>query len=173
VKTAEFEQKDAKNIGFAGSITKPLNLAEIPDRIARAMDLDVTPLFYSSEGDVQIVNIPQDLSELGSIDLSRQSRTKLLNIVNAGFSKLVIDLAGVSKLEVPIMRAVTSIIYECDKIGIDWRIASHELDNLSNLPTILLTNQRVNSTIKELPMPFKGKNTIDVHPTRALAIDSF
>lgn len=173
VKTAEFEQRDAKNIGFAGSITKPLDLAEIPCRISRALDLDITPVFYSSEGDFQIVTIPQDLSVVGSIDLSRQSRNKLLNLVNAGFSKLILDLAGVSKVEVPIIRAVTLIVHECEKIGIDWRVICNELENLPNLPTILKSNQKVNSLIKDLPIPFKGKNTIDVYPTRAAAIASF
>lgn len=172
VKTAEFEQKDAKDIGFAGSITKPLDLAEIPDRIARAMELDVTPVFYSSEGDVQVVTIPQDLSEVGSLDLSRQSRTKVPNFVNAGCSKLLLDLTGVSKVEIPIIRAVASIIHECEKIGIDWRVVGNDVENVPNFPTILETNLKV-AALKDLPNPFKGKNTIDVHPTRAAAIASF
>ena len=172
VKTAEFEQKDAKDVGFAGCITKPLDLAEIPDRIARAMELDVTPVFYSSEGDVQVVTIPQDLSEVGSLDLTRQSRTKVSNFVNAGFSKLLLDLTGVSKVEIPIIRVVASIIHECEKIGIDWRVVGNDMENVPNFPTILETNLKV-AALKDLPNPFKGKSMIDVHPTRAAAIASF
>jgi len=172
VKTAEFEQKDAKDTGFAGCITKPLDLAEIPDRIARAMELDVTPVFYSSEGDIQVVTIPQDLSEVGSLDLTRQSRTKVPNFVNAGYSKLLVDLTGVSKVEIPIIRAVASIIHECEKIGIDWRVVGNDVENVPNFPTILETNLKV-AALKDLPNPFKGKNMIDVHPTRAAAIASF
>ena len=172
VKTAEFEQKDAKDVGFLGSITKPLDLAEIPDRIARAMELDVTPVFYSSEGDIQVVTIPQDLSEVGSLDLTRQSRTKVPNFVNAGYSKLLVDLTGVSKVEVPIIRAVASIIHECEKIGIDWRVVGNDVENVPNFPTILETNLKV-AALKDLPNPFKGKSNIDVHPTRAAAIAAF
>ena len=172
VKTAEFEQKDAKDTGFAGVITKPLDLAEIPDRIARAMELDVTPVFYSSEGEVQVVTIPPDLSEVGSIDLSRQSRAKIPDFVNAGYSKLLLDLTGVTKVEVPIIRAVASIVHECEKIGINWRLVGTDVENLPNFPTILETNLKV-AALKDLPNPFKGKNNIDVHPTRAAAIASF
>ena len=172
VKTAEFEQKDAKDTGFAGCITKPLDLAEIPDRIARAMELDVTPVFYSSDGDIQVVTIPQDLSEVGSLDLTRQSRTKVPNFVNAGYSKLLLDLTGVSKVEIPIIRAVASIIHECEKIGIDWRVVGNDVENVPNFPTILETNLKV-AALKDLPNPFKGKSMIDVHPTRAAAIASF
>ena len=172
VKTATFEQNDAKDSGFAGCITKPLDLPEIPDRIARAMELDITPVFYSSEGEVQVVTIPPDFSEVASLDLSRQSRTKVPDFVNAGYSKLLLDLTGVTKVEVPIIRAVASIIQECEKIGIHWRMVGNDVENLPNFPTILETNLKV-AALKDLPNPFKGKSNIDVHPTRAAAIASF
>jgi two-component system, cell cycle response regulator len=172
VKTATFEQAEAKDVGFEGVITKPLDLAEIPDRIARAMDLDITPVFYSAEGDVQVVTIPQDLSETGSIDLSRQSRDKIAGFVNAGFSKLLVDLSGVTKVEVPIIRAVASIVHECNRLDIAWRFVGTDVDTLPNFPTIVATNLKV-ASLKDLPNPFKGLNLVDVHPTRAAAITSF
>jgi two-component system cell cycle response regulator len=172
VKTATFEQAEAKDAGFEGTITKPLDLAEIPDRLARAMELDITPVFYSAEGDAQVVTIPQDLSESGSIDLSRQSRDKIAGFVNAGFTKLLIDLSGVSKVEIPVIRAVASIVHECNKLDIHWRFVGEDVDNLPNFPTIVATNLKV-AALKDLPNPFKGINLVDVHPTRAAAIASF
>lgn len=172
VKTATFEQNDAKDVGFAGVLTKPLDASEIADRIARAMDLDITPVFYSAEGDVQVVTIPPDLSEVGSIDLARQSRTKVPDFVNAGHAKLLIDLTGVSDVKVPIIRAVASIVQECENVGLLWRVVGNDLDNLPNLPTIVETNLKI-ASLKSLPNPFKGKNNIDVYPTRAAAIASF
>ena len=172
VKTATFEQSEAKDAGFEGVITKPLDLAEIPDRIARAMELDITPVFYSAEGDVQVVTIPQDLSETASIDLSRQSRNKIAGFVNAGFSKLLIDLSGVTKVEIPIIRAVASIVHECNRLDIQWRFVGTDVDTLPNFPTFVVTNLKV-ASLKDLPNPFKGMNLVDVHPTRAAAIASF
>jgi CheY-like chemotaxis protein len=172
VKTATFEQAEAKDAGFEGTITKPLDLAEIPDRLARAMELDITPVFYSAEGDAQVVTIPQDLSESGSIDLSRQSRDKIAGFVNAGYTKLLIDLSGVSKVEIPVIRAVASIVHECNKLDIHWRFVGQDVDNLPNFPTIVATNLKV-AALKDLPNPFKGINLVDVHPTRAAAIASF
>ena len=172
VKTATFEQNDAKDSGFAGCITKPLDAAEIPDRIARAMELDNTPFYYSAEGDVQIVTIPQDLSEVGSIELSRHSRGKIADFVNAGYGKLLLDLSDVMKVEVPIIRAVASIVHECEKIGIEWRIVGSDTGNLLHFPTILETNKKV-ATLKDLPNPFKGKNQLNLHPSLDAAIGSF
>jgi CheY-like chemotaxis protein len=171
VKTATFEQGEAKEIGFAGVITKPLDLAEIPDRIARAMDLDVTPVFYSSEGDCQILTIPGDLSETGSLDLTRQSRAKIAGFVNAGFSKLVIDLSGVTKFEIPIIRVLASVIHESNALDIKWALVGADNDVISNFPTILATNLKV-PALKDLPNPFKGESSVAVHPSRAAAIAS-
>ncbi|MCX6963793.1 MAG: response regulator [Verrucomicrobia bacterium] len=172
VKTATFEQNDAKDSGFAGCITKPLDAAEIPDRIARAMELDNTPFYYSAEGDVQVVTIPHDLSEVGSIELSRHSRGKIADFVNAGYGKLLLDLSDVMKVEIPIIRAVASIVHECDKIGIKWRIVGSDTGNLLHFPTILETNKKV-ATLKDLPNPFKGKNQLNLHPSLDAAIGSF
>ena len=172
VKTATFEQSEAKDAGFEGVITKPLDLAEIPDRLARAMALDITPVFYSAEGDVQVVTIPQDLPETGSIDLSRQSRDKISGFVNAGFTKLLIDLSEVSKVEIPVIRAVASIVHECNRLDIKWRMVGQDHDTLPNFPTIVATNLKV-AALKDLPNPFKAMNLVDVHPTRAAAIATF
>ena len=171
VKTATFEQNDAKETGFAGSITKPLDLVELPDRLIRAMNLDNTPLFYSNEDDVQILSMPQNMSELGSLDLVRYSRPKLSGFVNAGYAKLILDLSDVKKTDIPFLRAVASILSECNSLDIAWSIVGSD-DDMSTLPTVLETNQKV-PALKDIPNPFKGKNTVHVYPTRAEAIASF
>lgn len=171
VKTATFDQNEAKETGYAAIFTKPLELGELPDRVARAMDLDITPIFYGSEGDCQVVTIPQDLSETGSVDLTRQSRKKIADFVNAGFAKLIIDLTGVSKFEIPIIRTVASIIHECNNLGIEWRVVGDDPD-LSNLPTIISTNLKV-AALKELPNPFPNTAPLEIHANRAAAAAAF
>lgn len=172
VKTATFDQNEAKETGYTAIFTKPLELAELPDRIARAMDLDITPIFYSSEGDCQVVTIPQDLSETGSLDLTRQSRKKIADFVNAGFAKLIIDLTGVSKFEIPLIRAVASIIHECNGLDIKWRIVGDDADNLPNLPTVVSTNLKV-AALKDLPNPFTSTAPLDIYPNKAAAAAAF
>jgi two-component system cell cycle response regulator len=172
VKTATFDQNEAKETGYHAIFTTPLELGELPDRIARAMDLDITPIFYSSEGDCQVVTIPQDLSETGSLDLTRQSRKKIADFVNAGFAKLIIDLTGVSKFEIPLIRAVASIIHECNSLDIQWRIVGDDADNLPNLPTVVSTNLQV-AALKDLPNPFASTAPLDIYPNKAAAAAAF
>jgi two-component system cell cycle response regulator len=171
VKTATFEQNNAKDTGFVGSITKPLDLKELPDRLVRAMDLDNTPLFCSMMEDSLVVAIPEDLSEIASLDLVRYSRAKLSTLVNSGFNKLIMDLTGVKNFEIPILRSLSSILSEATTLDIAWRIVG-SADDLFTLPTRILNNQKM-TALKDIKNPFEGQTIIDVYPTRDAAKASF
>jgi two-component system cell cycle response regulator len=171
VKTATFEQNNAKDTGFVGSITKPLDLNELPDRLVRAMDLDNTPLFYSMDEDALVVAIPEDLSEIGSLDLVRYSRARLSSLVNSGYNKLIMDLSGVKKFEVPLLRAIACILTEATALDVAWRIVGSD-DDIFPLPSLMITNQKI-SAFKDIKNPFEGSKTLDVFPTRDAAKKAF
>ena len=171
VKTATFEQNNAKDTGFIGSITKPLDLKELPDRLVRAMDLDNTPLYYSMDEDVQVVTIPEDLSEIGSLDLVRYSRSRLSGLVNSGHDKLIMDLTGVKKFEVPLLRAIACILVEATTLDITWRMVGSD-DDLFPLPTLMASNQKI-AAFKDIKNPFEGSKTLDVFPNHDAAKKAF
>lgn len=171
VKTATFEQNNAKDTGFVGSITKPLDLKELPDRLVRAMDLDNTPLYYSMDEDVQVVTIPEDLSEIGSLDLVRYSRSRLSGLVNSGHDKLIMDLTGVKKFEVPLLRAIACILVEATALDITWRIVGSD-DDVFPLPALMASNQKI-AAFKDIKNPFEGSKTLDVFPNHDAAKKAF
>jgi len=172
IRTATFEQTEARDAGFDAVLTKPLEAGEIADRLAKAMELDLTPLFFATKGDCAVVTLPADLSDSGSIDLSRQARAKVASFANAGIAKLVIDLGSISKPEVPVLRAIGFILNECNNVGIKWRIAASDLDNIPNLPNVFAANSKV-AALKDVPNPFKGASLVDVSPTLLQALSSF
>ncbi len=171
VKTATFEQNSAKDTGFVGSITKPLDLKELPDRLVRAMDLDNTPLYYSMDEDFQVVTIPEDLSEIGSLDLVRYSRSRLSGLVNSGQDKLIMDLTGVKKFEVPLLRAIACILVEATALDITWRIVGSD-DDIFPLPSLMASNQKI-AAFKDIKNPFEGSKTLDVFPNHDAAKKAF
>jgi two-component system cell cycle response regulator len=171
VKTATFEQNSAKDTGFVGSITKPLDLKELPDRLVRAMDLDNTPLYYSMDEDFQVVTIPEDLSEIGSLDLVRYSRSRLSSLVNSGHDKLIMDLTGVKKFEVPLLRAIACILVEAAALDITWRIVGSD-DDIFPLPSLMASNQKI-AAFKDIKNPFEGSKTLDVFPNHDAAKKAF
>lgn len=172
IRTATFEQTEARDAGFDGVLTKPLEAGEIADRLAKAMELDLTPLFFATKGDCAVVTLPADLSDSGSIELSRQARAKVASFANAGIAKLVIDLGSISKPEVPVLRAIGFILNECNNVGIKWRISASDLDNIPNLPNVFAANSKV-AALKDVPNPFKGASILDVSPTLLQALSSF
>jgi two-component system cell cycle response regulator len=172
IRTATFEQTEARDAGFDAVLTKPLEAGEIADRLAKAMELDLTPLFFTTKGDCAVVTLPADLSDSGSIDLSRQARAKVASFANAGIAKLVIDLGSISKPEVPVLRAIGFILNECNNVGIKWRVAASDLDNIPNLPNVFAANSKV-AALKDVPNPFKGASILDVSPTLLQALSSF
>jgi hypothetical protein len=172
IRTATFEQTEARDAGFDAVLTKPLEAGEIADRLAKAMELDLTPLFFTTKGDCAVVTLPADLSDSGSIDLSRQARAKVASFANAGIAKLVVDLGSISKPEVPVLRAIGFILNECNNVGIKWRVAASDLDNIPNLPNVFAANSKV-AALKDVPNPFKGASILDVSPTLLQALSSF
>lgn len=172
IRTATFEQTEARDAGFDGVLTKPLEAGEIADRLAKAMELDLTPLFFATKGDCAVVTLPADLSDSGSIELSRQARAKVASFANAGIAKLVIDLGSISKPEVPVLRAIGFILNECNNVGIKWRISASDLDNIPNLPNVFAANSKV-AALKDVPNPFKGASILDVSPSLLQALSSF
>jgi hypothetical protein len=81
------------------------------------------------------------------------------------------DLSGVKKIEIPLLRAVASILSECNSLDIAWRIVGSD-DDVSTLPTVLATNQKV-PALKDVPNPFQGQSAVQVFPNRAAAIGAF
>ncbi len=93
----------------------------------------------------EVLTIPKNLSEIGCRDLS-----------------------GAPKFEIPLVRAVASIIHECNSLDIKWRIGGDDVDNLSNLPTVVSTNRKV-AAMKGLPNPFTNPAPLDTYPNKAAA----
>jgi hypothetical protein len=68
--------------------------------------------------------------------------------------------------------AVASIIHECNGLDIKWHIVGDDVDNLSNLPTVVSTNLKV-AALKDLPNPFTSTAPFDIYPNKSAAAAAF
>ena len=169
--TAITEQNDGKKAGITDFITKPINFGELPDSVLASLGLDITPLYFSAEGSVQVAILPQALSEGGSRLLARQANKKIARLVNAGFHQLLIDMTEVTNVGVPILRALTTILNECNTFQMEWRIVGASTI-LATLPTIVATNMKT-PALNDISNPFQGMETIPVFESRDAALISF
>jgi two-component system cell cycle response regulator len=122
VKTAQEEQSEAKAAGFASIITKPIDVAELDERLARAMNLDTSSRYFSVENGVQIVKIPGGITPSGSAELTQYINPKVREMVDAGLNRLVIDVSEVSKVEILIVKLMLTIIGACRELDIRFRV---------------------------------------------------
>jgi hypothetical protein len=91
--------------------------------------------------------------------------------VNSGHDKLILDLTGVKKFEIPLLRAIACILVEAKALDIAWRIVGSD-DDIFTLPTLVASNQKV-AAFKDIKNPFEGETTLDIYPDREAAKNSF
>jgi len=122
VKTAQAEQVEAKNAGFAGMVTKPIDTSDLPERLARAMNLDTSSRYFATEEDILIVKTPKGLTNSGAADLLQHIEPKTKNLVEAGMNKLILDLSALEMLEIYLIKLILSVITRCREMDIKYRL---------------------------------------------------
>ena len=122
VKTATAEHSECKNAGFAGVITKPIDLAELPERLARAMNLDTSSRFFEVKDAILFVKIPSGLSVNSASDLSQYIEPKTKEMVEAGMNQLILDMSQVDRLEIYMIKLIIGLVANCRSLDINYRL---------------------------------------------------
>lgn len=126
VKTATDEQTQAQNIGFTGIITKPLDVADMMFRLTRAMNLDTSSRYFTIEGDVEYVKIPDKPSTVMANEFSSYIKPKISEMVDSGLSKLIIDANGVDKIDMTIIKLMLQVVSAANELGIRFQVVGTE-----------------------------------------------
>ena len=122
VKTATSEHTECKNAGFAGVVTKPIDLPELPERLARAMSLDTSSRFFEIKDGRLFVKIPAGLSVNSASDLSQYIEPKTKEMVEAGMNQLILDLSKVDRLEIYVIKLIIGLVTTCRALDIKHRL---------------------------------------------------
>ena len=122
VKTATAEQTECKNVGFTGVITKPIDFADLPARLARAMNLDTSSRYFQIKDSILFVRIPNGLTLGGAADLTQYVEPKTKTLVEAGMSQMILDLSEVERLEIYMIKLILSLVASCRALDIKFRL---------------------------------------------------
>ncbi len=122
VKTAQEEQVEAKNAGFAGIVTKPIDATDLPERLARAMNMDTSSRYFHTDNNILYVKMPKDLTQSSASDLSQHVEPKTKNLVEAGMDKVIIDLHELDKVEIYLIKLLVGVIGRCKELDIKYRV---------------------------------------------------
>lgn len=154
VKTSVEEQTQAQTVGFSGIFTKPLATQELQYRLSKAMGIDTSRLYFQIEGSAMFVKIPNDPSTIVTADFSSYIQPKLLEMVDSGLSKLVVDATEVSKVDTNIIKMILNVIQTSKKLGVKFRVAGTQ-------------------AFGDQAQVYEESKDFDIYPDRKSALDSF
>jgi two-component system, cell cycle response regulator len=126
VKTAGDEQARAQQLGFNGIITKPINFDDVRLKITRALSLDTSHKYFQCRDGVLVLLLPANFSQAVANDISAHLRHKACEAVDAGVSRLVIDMGQLKAADVTLIKLGISVIQLCVELEIRYSLIGSE-----------------------------------------------
>lgn len=126
VKTAASEQSRAQQAGFAGIVTKPIDIKDLKAKICRSLRLETSYKYFQQNNGVLIVTLPKEIHSNVAQELSSQLEEQLTATVDAGGNKMIIDLNGVEKATPEVIELVLSAIQAGSKLSLRNAIVARE-----------------------------------------------
>lgn len=122
VKTATEEQARAQQLGFTGIVTKPIDVEDLKMKITRALSLDTSYKYFQRKDDLLVVKLPSNFGPAISNEVSANLRAKVCEAVDAGLSKLVLDLSQLAAADVTLIKLGLSVIELCDELDVNYSL---------------------------------------------------
>lgn len=118
VKTAADEQQRAQQMGFAGIITKPIDIEELKQKVTRALNLDTSYRYFVNKDGILLVKLPPAFGQSVANDVMLNLRAKVTESVDAGLGKLLFDLSSLTSADVSLVKLGISVTSLCQELGV-------------------------------------------------------
>jgi two-component system cell cycle response regulator len=126
VRTAAAEQARAQQTGFAGVINKPIDPAELKERVCRTLALETSYKYFQQRDGILALMLPKDFHPGVAQEVSAHLEGQLVGTVDAGGDKLIIDLNSVETASLPIVELVLSAIQAASKLSLRCAVVGSE-----------------------------------------------
>jgi two-component system cell cycle response regulator len=125
VKTETAQQQQAQTVGFTSIITKPIDTAELESKIAKAMNLDTSLRYFTSETDAMILHLPENCAPAVLAEIGGYLKPKFADAVDAGINKVVLDVHHVRTLHMGIIKLLFQAMQTCRELAIQSALVGH------------------------------------------------
>ncbi len=126
VRTAAAEQARAQQAGFAGIVTKPIDLVELKDRVCRTLSLETSYKYFQQRDGALALMLPKDFHAGVANEVSTYLDRQLAETVDAGGNKLIIELNSVEVASLPVIELAISAVQAATKLSLRYAIVSSE-----------------------------------------------
>ncbi len=118
-------QERAKESGFAMVITKPISMAELEQKMVKAMNLDTSPRYFFREGDILAIRLPANCTPEDVSEVRIHLKTQLTEAVDAGRSKVLIDVQSLHAIEIRSLRLLIDAMQFCRDMGMTFAMVAN------------------------------------------------
>lgn len=124
VKTEVQAQQLAQQAGFAHVVTKPIDLPELEGRMAKAMNLDTSPRYFSMEGDTLVMKLPENSNPAILAEVNQHLQAKLADAVDSGYCKTIFDIHALKAMNVGVIKALMSAMQACRELDLQFALVA-------------------------------------------------
>ena len=125
VKTDSVAQQQAQQIGFSAIITKPIEIGDLEAKMAKAMNLDTSPRYFSIDKEFFTMRLPENCSPIVINEVNNHLKTKLAEAVNAGLSRAIIDVQEVKSLNMTIIKLLFQTMQTCRELAMQFSLVGN------------------------------------------------
>lgn len=118
VKTELSVQHRAQQAGFAIFVTKPLDTADLESKVAKAMNLDTSQRYFSIDGDVFVLKLPEVTTQIVVNEVLAYLKPKMSEAVDRGLCKVVIDLHDLRRLDMTVIKILIQAMHQCRELAL-------------------------------------------------------
>lgn len=106
VKTDLAVQQQAQQVGFSAVITKPIEVHDLEAKIGKAMNLDTSQRYFSTEDNILIMSLPENTTPSMLLEVSSHLKTKTSEAVDSGIYRAVIDLHALKRFDMTVIKVL-------------------------------------------------------------------
>jgi len=125
VKTETGAQQQAQTVGFTTVITKPIDISELESKVAKAMNLDTSQRYFTTENGVLVMRVPENCSTSVTAEISTYLKPKLSEAVDAGHNKAVIDVHQLRSLHMGVIKLLMQAMQTCRELGVHFALVGN------------------------------------------------
>ncbi|MBE7537217.1 MAG: response regulator [Opitutaceae bacterium] len=125
VKTELHAQQQAQQVGFTSIVTKPLDIPELEAKMSKAMNLDTSQRYFSTDQDVFVLKMPEVASQAAVNEMLTYLKPKMSEAVDGGICKVVLDLRELRRLDMIAIKALLQAIQHCREFGLQYLLVGN------------------------------------------------
>ncbi|MCX6938303.1 MAG: response regulator [Verrucomicrobia bacterium] len=122
VKTDSNAQQQAQQVGFTGIATKPIDMAELEAKVAKAMNLDTSERYFSTDVDLLLMKLPELCTPNVVNEITGYLKGKVADAVDSGINKVVFDLQEVKRLDMVIIKLLLTAMQSCREVALQYTL---------------------------------------------------